>query len=189
MQCKSCGMQIPDNSITCPNCGAQVAQDNQNQQYYNQSNQYSNPYNEQPGNNPYSEVNEYGKELKKQRKEFFRSYICDTPRRLVIAAAVLYFVSAAITFITALLLNPLTILDAILLVTLGVLVLVLKSRVVASLGLAYSLINTIFQFIMLRVFGGWLIIIASILAVIGTFMLHSNWAKYQKAVKEQNSVA
>ena len=135
-----------------------------------------------PGYNPYmSQQPQYQETESEQRKRFFRSLACAVPRRLVIAASVMMYVSAFITLILAINGGIQFLLDVALITTMGVLLQVQYSRVVAVLTGIYSAINVIALLLMTHVLGGELIVIAAVLGIVGTFMLHSRWNDYRSS--------
>lgn len=158
MKCKTCGIEVSDNSLYCPNCGTQITRENQ--------------FSNSQGLNPEAAMNDF------QKKKFFNSEYCNVPRRLVIAASIIMYVSSAITLVIAVLGNITLLLDMAILVTLGVLLQIFKSRVVSILVGVYAIINVIVMMVALHSFGGELLILAAVLAIVGTFMLHSKWNEY-----------
>lgn len=179
MQCRSCGAPYPDNSPYCPHCGQpnelqgnpqNFGQPNQfqgNFQNFGQANQYQNAY---PGGAP------SGPPMTKQ--QFFKLPGMKQFRSSLIGAACLAYACVAFTLISAILLNPLSILDAAILLGLALGMHLGVSRACAFVMLGYSIFNFIYAIIFLHTPGGWLVILAAILGCIATCKMHAAYKSY-----------
>ena len=112
-------------------------------------------------------------------KEFAKLPENKTARAQIITAAVFCFISTAVTAIVALMGTPLMLLDAAILLGLGLWLILSKSRVSAVVLMAYAAYNTVFFLIQQGTFSGWLLLLAGVLAIAGTFKLAKNWKAYQ----------
>ena len=200
MQCQSCGTQYPDNFRTCPNCGAPAPMPNQ-RPYNGQPNPYNgqpqfnnaqqnpyngqpqfnnaqqNPYNGQPQfnnaqqypyGNPYAAPNQVPQGMSKH--DFYHSPLCKKYRGNIIASSVIIYICVGINLL----------LIAIML-GLGLAIHLAQSRVCSILLCVYGVINTIYVFLSSGTFGGWLILVAAIYAIVATFQYQSVWNKYSKS--------
>lgn len=113
------------------------------------------------------------------RGEFFREFT--TNKSNVKCAAILGYISAGITLIMIIAgsLDAYSLIDVAALVLLSVLIQTVQSRVCAILYLCYAVYNTIAGLVLNGQFAGWLIIIAGICGVIGTFGFHKDWKRYK----------
>ena len=205
MQCNSCGAPYPDNSPSCPHCGQpnqfqgnpqNFGQPNQfqgNPQNFGQPNQFQgNPQNfGQPnqfqGNpqnfgqpNPYQNAYPGGAPSgpPMTKSQFFKLPGMNQFRSSLIGAACLAYFCAAITFIFALITNPLSILDAAILLGLALGMHLGRSRACAFVMLGYSIFNFIYAIIGTHTLGGWLIILAAVLGCIATCKMHAAYKSY-----------
>jgi hypothetical protein len=122
---------------------------------------------------------------------FLKTY--SNGRRLCIAAAIIGYVCACTTTVAALtnfldFINVYALLDAMILLALSLLIHLLRSRIAASLLLAYTVYNTVLMTIMAGVFSGWLGVIAGVLAVIGAFQCAKEWKEYRPRSNEATAL-
>ena len=203
MQCQSCGTQYPDNFRTCPNCGAPAPMPNQ-RPYNGQPNPYNgqpqfnnaqqNPYNGQsqfnnaqqnnapqyPYGNPYAAPNQVPQGMNKH--DFYHSPLCKKYRGNIIASSVIIYICVGINLLLiAFLQNYTSLIDAAIMLGLGLAIHLAQSRVCSILLCVYGVINTIFVFLSSGKFGGWLILVAAIYAIVATFQYQSAWNKYSKS--------
>ena len=204
MQCQSCGTQYPDNFRTCPNCGAPAPMPNQ-RPYNGQPNPYNgqpqfnnaqqnpyngqpqfnnaqqNPYNGQPQfnnaqqypyGNPYAAPNQVPQGMSKH--DFYHSPLCKKYRGNIIASSVINLL------LIAFLHNYTSLIDAAIMLGLGLAIHLAQSRVCSILLCVYGVINTIFVFLSSGEFGGWLILVAAIYAIVATFQYQGAWNKYNR---------
>ena len=124
------------------------------------------------------------------KREFYKHRF--TQKGLVIAAAVICFISAVMSTLLAAInaygVGWLMLLDVAIILGLGLGILIGRSRVCAIILAAYALYNTIYSIVAMGQFGGWLIVIGGVLAICGTFMFHKQWAAYSatQAVANDN---
>ena len=203
MQCQSCGTQYPDNFRTCPNCGAPAPMPNQ-RPYNGQPNPYNgqpqfnnaqqNPYNGQsqfnnaqqnnapqyPYGNPYAAPNQVPQGMNKH--DFYHSPLCKKYRGNIIASSVIIYICVGINLLLIAFLQTYTsLIDAAIMLGLGLAIHLAQSRVCSILLCVYGVINTIFVFLSSGKFGGWLILVAAIYAIVATFQYQSAWNKYSKS--------
>ena len=74
-----------------------------------------------------------------------------------------------------------SLIDAAIMLGLGLAIHLAQSRVCSILLCVYGVINTIFVFLSSGIFGGWLILVAAIYAIVATFQYQSVWNKYSKS--------
>ena len=208
MQCQSCGTQYPDNFRTCPNCGAPAPMPNQ-RPYNGQPNPYNgqpqfnnaqqnpyngqpqfnnaqqNPYNGQPQfnnaqqypyGNPYAAPNQVPQGMSKH--DFYHSPLCKKYRGNIIASSVIIYICVGINL---LLIAFTSLIDVAIMLGLGLAIHLAQSRVCSILLCVYGVINTIYVFLSSGTFGGWLILVAAIYAIVATFQYQSVWNKYSKS--------
>ena len=204
MQCQSCGTQYPDNFTTCPNCGAPAPMQNQHpyngqpqfnnaqQNPYNGQPQFNNtqqnPYNGQPQfnntqqypyGNPYAAPNQVPQGMSKH--DFYHSPLCKKYRGNIIASSVIIYICVGINLLIAFLQNYTSLIDAAIMLGLGLAIHLAQSRVCSILLCVYGVINTIVVFLSSGEFGGWLILVAAIYAIVATFQYQGAWNKYSKS--------
>lgn len=119
--CTSCGSQMPEGTNFCSVCGQK------RQEVYQTTNEASMP----PCGSSVS------------RKEFINKYAQPSLRKNITSIAILCYVCAGVTFISACLLNPLGIIDALLLAGLALGMHIGKSKVCAILILVLSIIEVL----------------------------------------------
>ena len=96
------------------------------------------------------------------------------------ASAIIAYICAGVTLLVTLVSgNMFSLLDVVILLVLGLLIHLRQSRACAIILLVYSLINVVYTIISTQSFGGYLIVIAGIFAVIYTFKLDKAWKAYQ----------
>ena len=211
MQCQSCGTQYPDNFRTCPNCGAPAPMPNQRpyngqpnpyngqpqfnnaqQNPYNGQPQFNNaqqnPYNGQPQfnnaqqypyGNPYAAPNQVPQGMSKH--DFYHSPLCKKYRGNIIASSVIIYICVGINLLIAFLHTYTSLIDVAIMLGLGLAIHLAQSRVCSILLCVYGVINTIYVFLSSGTFGGWLILVAAIYAIVATFQYQSVWNKYSKS--------
>lgn len=137
------------------------------QNFYTQG-QYNNPM---PPYNAFANIKEFAK-LPQMRKY----------RNSIISSAVIMYICAFITLIfSVMILSSLnSLLDVAILVGLGLGIQLCYSRACAVACGAYSIFNVIALIVMFGRGGGWLIIIAAIAAINGTFRLRHSWQQYKE---------
>lgn len=189
MQCQSCGTQYPDNFRTCPSCGAPAPMPNQ-RPYNGQPNPYNgqpqfnnaqqNNAQQYPYGNPYAAPNQVPQGMSKH--DFYRSPICKKYRGNIIASSVIIYVCVGINLLLiALLQNYTSLIDAAIMLGLGLAIHLAQSRVCAILLCVYGVFNTVIVYLSSGEFGGWLILVAAIYAIVATFQYQGAWDKYSKS--------
>ena len=172
--CTNCGAPIPEsNSRFCPNCGRTLSPE-----YWT-------------ANQPAPQAFDPAAQMKKGSAElaplgldqatFLKKY--SQGRKLCITAAILGYVSAGITFLLSFtdildFVNLYSLVDVILLVILSLLIHLLRSRIASVILLVYSLVSVLIMMINYGQFGGYLVIIAGILAVTGSFQSRKELKAY-----------
>ena len=151
MICPHCGASIPDESVTCPYCDRSIT-------------------------DSLSEITPEAKE-KVDRKEFFKS-VCSAPVRNGIKAAVIILYICAGISLFAQAAGGVLPLDAIVILALALWIRSSKSKASAIVTLVYAVINTVFILISAGTFGGWLILIAAILAIVFVIKGEKEWQAY-----------
>lgn len=170
--CRRCGSPIGnDSSNFCHNCGA--ARSGAPAQPYPPA--YFAPH--MPPGRPAPASAPPGL----SRREFAGGYSANG--KMCVAAAILCYVSAGATILLSLTeilgFTFYSLLDGAAVLTLGLLIHLLKSRVAAVLLLAYGVFNLIYSMIALKLVGGWLLIVAGVLAVVGAFGCAREWEAYR----------
>lgn len=93
---------------------------------------------------------------------------------------ILCYIAAGLNVILALVTgNTLMLLDAVILLVLGLLIHLKQSKICAIILLVYGIISVIINLIATGKFQGWLILLAGIYAVTGVFKLDKAWKEYQ----------
>lgn len=111
------------------------------------------------------------------KREYYKNYAGDTFRRQLKSSAIMCYICAGLTALVAILLNPLSLLDAAIVLGLGLGMHLGKSKVCAYLILIYSALSTLITLVATGTFGGWLLILAGVFAV-------STFSKADKRYKE-----
>ncbi len=169
MNCVNCGAPNEEGAPFCGNCGAQLSPTVSDAPLRDMTPGYA-----QPNNTGYG----YGQKAT-TKKEFL-----DFPENLkmkkeIRGAAIVCYVCAGLTLIVSILANPFGILDAVLALVLGLLIHLKQSRVAAIILLVYAVLSSLLGIILSGSFGGWLVIVAGIFAVIYTFRIEKAWQEYQ----------
>ena len=113
------------------------------------------------------------------KREFYARYANKRDKRNIWGAAILAYICAALSLLLGVVLqNYSVMLDVLLIVGLTLGMQLAKNRVCAVLLLVYSCINTIIVTIGSGQISGWLLIVAGIFAVIGTFNLHKDYQNF-----------
>ena len=172
--CTNCGAPIPEsNPRFCPNCGQMLAPEN------------GAAYQSTP------QVIDPGAQIKKGTAEhaplgldqatFLKKY--SQGRKLCVAAAILGYISAGTTFVLSFadileFVNIYSLVDVILLVILSLLIHLLRSRIASILLLVYALASIAIMLFNYGMLGGWLVVIAGVLAISGSFQCVKEWKAY-----------
>lgn len=173
--CSSCGSPLPDgNARFCTACGAKVAS--------------SPPANRRMRRESAPVFVEAPPGLDK--RSFFKLY--SPGAKKCVGAGVLGYICAGITAVVALSgivpsIDVSALLDTGITLTLSLLVHLLKSRIAATLLLVYALGSIIIMLIASGVFSGWLVALAAMWGMNGTFAAAKEWQMYQ--LRSQNAAA
>lgn len=141
MFCTGCGTQLPEGTRFCSVCG-QSCLDTNDQSAVSQSNMsYQQTYTQQNAFNNQNEAPILPAGYSVSRKEFIDKYAQPSLRKNITSIAILCYVCAGVTFIVSCLLNPLGIIDALILAGLALGMHLVKSKVCAILILVFSIIE------------------------------------------------
>jgi hypothetical protein len=113
------------------------------------------------------------------RAEFYKVNAPKTVKNNIIAAGVIAYISAAITLIFAVVNDPYTLIDFLLVLGLGLGVHLGKSRACAVILMVYAAINTVLLLVTTGSVSGLLIIIGGICGIVGTFSFAKAWEQYK----------
>lgn len=129
---------------------------------------------------PYPNAGAFGYQPPLTRKEFFAMYASDKVRKGIRSSAILCYVCAVLTVLYGWLTTGTlySLLDAAVIVLLGVLIHVIRSRAAAVILLVYSSINLIYTWVNTGSPGGWLMVVGGIAAVSATFSLNKEYKAY-----------
>ena len=184
--CPNCGApapmpnQRPYNGQPNPYNG-QPQFNNAQQNPYNGQPQFNNaqqnPYNGQPQfnnaqqypyGNPYAAPNQVPQGMSKH--DFYHSPLCKKYRGNIIASSVIIYICVGINLLLIAFLHTYTsLIDVAIMLGLGLAIHLAQSRVCSILLCVYGVINTIYVFLSSGTFGGWLILVAGIFAILGNF--------------------
>ena len=114
-------------------------------------------------------------------KEFLKLPENKKLRRQINAAAIICYICALVTLgMMAAAEQPSMILDVAVVLILGLLIHITKSKVCAIILLVFAVVNTLIVLISAQQFGGWLLLLAGIFAVGATTRLDKLWKAYQQ---------
>ena len=114
-------------------------------------------------------------------KEFLKLPENKKLRRQINAAAIICYICAFITLgLMAVAEQPSMILDVAVVLILGLLIHITKSKACAIILLVFAVISTLIVLISTQQFGGWLLLLAGIFAVSATTRLDKLWKAYQQ---------
>ncbi len=174
--CSNCGAPIPEGqSRFCPACGAAQTQ------------QASTPTGNQKtrrGSGPVFVEAPLGL----TKSEFFKSY--SPGAKKCVGAGVLGYICAGITALAAVsgilpTIGIAALVDAGITLALSLLIHLLKSRVAAILLLVYAVVSIIIMLASTGQFSGWLIALAAIWGIMGSFAANKEWQMYE--LRSQNA--
>lgn len=172
--CSNCGNPLPDDAKNfCPHCGFSLS---------------AAMPTHQPEKRRKTPVDAPGG---LDKATFLKTY--SSGRRLCIAAAIIGYVCTGMTILAVLtavvsFINTYALLDAMILLTLSLLVHLLRSRIAACLLLVYALFNVVFMTIQAGTLSGWFGLVAGILAVVGAFRCSKEWKDYRARSYEATSL-
>ena len=171
-QCPKCGQFFDDSASFCSVCGAAPGGGSSQDVNFTPE---SIPYSGQPGPRKAATKQEFLKlpENKKMQKEILTaagfSYVCAAMTAIGMIVAVLMGMQG----------NLAAIIDVLLLVGLGLGIQLKQSRVCAILLFADGAISVLASILAAQTPSGYLIVIASIFAIVNTFKLDHAWKQYQ----------
>lgn len=203
-QCPQCGRVANDNERFCSVCGASLqetinesanntgaANSTSNENITNGAQSCRQPVqNAQPAQPTQGTNAAYFQTAPKTattKKEFLKLEENKKLYTACRASAILCYICAGISVVLMcfILKNWFSIFEIVLIVGLGLGIHLKQSRVCAIILLIYSVINSIFLYIGYGRFGGWLVILAGIYAVIATFNANNAWKEYQQQAYQQ----
>ena len=187
--CPNCGKAANDEERFCGSCGTAFPEaantsaqypnsyDNQANQYGAQQNTYQQPYPQQTS----GLFGDYVPPVANTRDEFINLPENDNLRKGCRTAAIICYVCAGISLIVMCFAfgNWTSLLDVCLLTGLGLGIHLKQNFVCAIVLLVYSIINVILMISLTGSFGGWLVLIAGIVAVLNTSKVNKAWKEYQ----------
>lgn len=158
MRCPTCGTEIQPGQKYCPSCGT-VQETNQSW-----------------GDPARPTVIVRDRDIPKA--EFYRNYAADNTRRSIRGAAIVCYFCTLVTIVLAILFAPLMLIDAAVILVLGLLIHLKQSRVCAILLLAYGVMGFSLTMLDGRM-SGWLIVLSGVFAVIYTFRLEKEYQEFR----------
>lgn len=178
MICEKCGQWIEDGSKVCTNCGNPVNVSNA-QGAGNAANAQGQPGVGAVNTVPGAAANGMGGYAAQPmtKAEFYKHPNVSYARTQIRAAAIISYVVAGISLVLG---GIGLIIDALLIVGLGLGIQLGRSRVCSVILTVYGVWNTIYITVTTGRLGGWWILLAGIYAVIYTFKYQGAWAEYLK---------
>lgn len=165
--CTNCGSPLPDgNARFCTACGAEQKAPASSPGKARSSSKPS-PLDAPPG---------------LDKRTFFKLY--SPGAKTCVGAGVLGYICAGITAIVAVTgivsgFNITALLDAGITLALSLLIHLLKSRVASILLLVYAVSSIIIVLVSAGMFSGWLVAIAAVMGIAGSFAAAKEWKEYQ----------
>lgn len=176
MICEKCGQWIEDGSNACSKCGAPVNVNNaQDANAAGAGGFNAGAAMGQPTAGGYNANGMQGSQAPLTKKEFFKHPNVASLRSQIIGAGIFCYISAGLSLVFAD-----SIIDALLILGLGLGIHLGRSRVCAIILTVYSVFNMIIMILLEGTLTGWLILLAGIYAIIYTFKYQSAWAEYKK---------
>ena len=174
--CPNCGQPVEEGTKFCATCGApiQAAQTPVQQPV------------QTPVQQPVQQPTFPGAAAPQKaatKKEFLELPENAKLKKEINTSGIFCYVCAALSVVVGVLLagNYAVLLDAVILIGLGLGVHLAKSRVCAIILLVYSVFNVVYLLVSTGRFGGYLIVIAAVYAVINTFKLEKAWKAYRQS--------
>ncbi|MFG6350136.1 MAG: zinc-ribbon domain-containing protein [Oscillospiraceae bacterium] len=156
MKCPTCGTEIQSEQKYCPSCGTVQTTD-------------------QPWGTPAAPAE--NRDITKA--EFCRNYAADKTRKNIRGAAILCYICTVVTAVVAILFAPLILIDAAIVLVLGLLIHLKQSRVCSVILLVYGVASFIITLLDSGRITGWLIVLAGVFAVIYTFRLEKEYQAFR----------
>lgn len=177
--CANCGIDLGTEPVRfCPNCGAPQAEPDAPQTMPPPA---APPDGQMAAKNRAPDPDAAPGNL--SRRKFLSAYSAGA--KLCVTAAVLAYLSTAVTTAAALIGNLaegitiFSLIDAAILLTLGLLIHLKFSRVAAILLLLYGAFNCVFMSVVSGQLAGYFGVLAGVLAVIGAFGCAKDWRRYR----------
>lgn len=158
MKCVVCGAELADDALLCQQCGSVVRKEDA--------------------------LRQMAAGGRMTKKEFFKLPGLKACRSNILTCAIMLYICAAATCALAVIdwrNSALSLLDAALLLGLGLWLQIGKSRVSAIIASAYGIFNVLVTIIALGRLQGWWIPLAGIWAVVYTFKINKMWSQYQES--------
>lgn len=158
MKCVVCGAELADDALLCQQCGSVVRKEDALRQ------------------------KAAGGTMTK--KEFYKLPGLKGCRSNILTCAIILYICAAATCAQAIILweqRAFSLLDAALLLGLGLWLQLGKSRVSAIITLVYGIFNVVIALLAVGQIQGWWVPLAGIWAIIYTFKFHKLWNEYQQS--------
>lgn len=159
MKCPTCGAELQPGQKVCPSCGTAQRMD-------------------QPWGNPATPA-ATAENRNITKAEFCRNYAEDKIRKNIRGTAILCYICAALTAVVGIMFNPFMLIDAAVVLVLGLAVHLKQNRVCAILLLVYGIVNCVIMLLNTGRLSGWLIILAGVFAVIYTFRLEKKYQAFR----------
>ena len=114
------------------------------------------------------------------KKEFYKHPVMKKARGNINSAAIITYICVVATFLLSVILfqNVFGMVDVLLLLGLGLGIHIGKSRACAGVLMGYSLFNVIYMIITTGQLGGYWIVIAAVVALMGTCSFQKAWKEY-----------
>ena len=162
--CPNCGQPADDGTRFCPACGTPL--------------ENAQPIAQQP-----DYLDGAATQKVSTKKEFLQLPENEKLRKSINTSGIICYICAGISLLVGLFMlkSSSVLIDAILLIGLGLGVHLAKSRVCAIILLVYAAINTIYSIVTTGKFSGYIILLAAIYAVINTFKLEKAWKEYNQS--------
>lgn len=159
MKCPTCGTEIQPGQKYCPSCGTVQKMD-------------------QPWGNPTtSAATMENRDISKA--EFCRNYAADKTRKNIRGSAILCYICAVVTAALGIMFNPFMLIDAAIVLVLGLLIHLKQSRVCSIILLVYGIVSCVVMLLDTGRLGGWLVVLAGVFAVIYTFRLDKEYQAFR----------
>lgn len=159
MKCPTCGTEVQPGQKHCPSCGTVQKED-------------------RPWGNPAAPAAAMeNRDISKA--EFCRNYAADKTRKNIRGAAILCYICAVVTAVVAIMFAPLMLIDATVVLVLGLLIHLKQSRVCSVILLVYGVISFVITLLSSGKITGWLIVLAGVFAVIYTFRLDKEYQAFR----------
>lgn len=169
MLCPKCYANIEDGLTVCPQCGASLAEEAAAPAPAVNPDAVAGF--DAPAEVPAGPVD---------KKTFFKTIVDEKLRKNVVASAIICYVVAALTAVSALTQGVYaTLIDVAVILILGIIIHKTQSLAASIVLLVYSIIEVVLALIMTGTPAGWLLIVAGICAVIYTSKFNKAWKEFK----------